>query len=73
MSVTVSDLLKLPSLRKAKVIAGSNGLNKVVSSISVLEDANVYFLVDDVFLKGEFFSSEIVHASDASPRSEKSC
>ena len=60
MSVTVSDLLKLPSLRKAKVIAGSNGLNKVVSSISVLEAANVSFLVDDVFLKGEFFSSEIV-------------
>ena len=37
MSVTVSDLLKLPSLRQARVIGGAGGLKRVVSSISVLE------------------------------------
>lgn len=37
MSVTVADLLKLPSLRQAKVIGGAKGLGKTVSSISVLE------------------------------------
>ena len=33
MSVTVSDLLKLPSLQQARVIGGAGGLKKVVSSI----------------------------------------
>ena len=37
MSVTVKDLLKLPSLRQAKVLAGEAGLSRAVSSISVLE------------------------------------
>ena len=36
MSVTVSDLLKLPSLQQARVIGGAGGLKKVVSSMSVL-------------------------------------
>lgn len=31
MSVTVADLLKLPSLRQAKVIGGAKGLGKTVS------------------------------------------
>ena len=37
MSIMVSDLLKLPSLRQAEVVGGHRGLNKIVSSISVLE------------------------------------
>ena len=40
MSVTVSDLLKLPSLQQARVIGGAGGLKKVVSSISVLESTD---------------------------------
>ena len=49
MSVTVSDLLKLPSLRQAKVIAGHGGLSKIVSSVSVLESTDPGVLVDEVF------------------------
>ena len=60
MSVTVSDLLKLPSLRQAKVIAGHGGLSKVVSSISVLESTDPGVLVDEVFPQGEYYGSEIV-------------
>ena len=41
MSVTVEDLLRLPSLRHAKVLGGAGGLHKVVSSISVLESSSI--------------------------------
>lgn len=40
MSVTVSDLLKLPSMHNAEVVAGKGGLDKIVSSVSVLETVN---------------------------------
>ena len=60
MSVTVSDLLKLPTLRQAKVIAGHGGLSKIVSSVSVLESTDPGVLVDEVFPQGEYFGSEIV-------------
>ena len=40
MSVTVEQLLKLPSLSRAKVVGGHRGLSKVVSSISVLESTD---------------------------------
>lgn len=60
MSITVSDLLRLPSLRHAEVIGGRGGLNKIVTSISVLEAVNPEFLVDGLFRQGEFFGSEIV-------------
>lgn len=60
MSVTVEQLLKLPSLNRARVIGGHRGLSKVVSSISVLESTDPGVLVDEVFPQGEFFGSEIV-------------
>lgn len=60
MSVTVADILKLPSLRQAKVLAGHRGLTKIVSSISVLESIDPGVLVDAVFPQGEYYGSEIV-------------
>ena len=60
MSVTVADLLRLPSLRGAKVVGGHRGLGKIVSSISVLESTDPGVLVDEVFPQGEFYGSEIV-------------
>ena len=60
MSVTVEQLLKLPSLSRANVVGGHGGLSKVVSSISVLESTDPGVLVDEVFPQGEFFGSEIV-------------
>lgn len=60
MSITVSDLLHLPSLRHAEVIGGHGGLNKIVTSISVLEAVEPEILVDGLFRQGEFFGSEIV-------------
>ena len=41
MSITVADVMKLPSMRGAKVLGGKRGLSRIVSSISVLEYAQV--------------------------------
>lgn len=60
MSVTVSDLLKLPSLRQAKVLGGAGGLQKVVSSISVLESTDPSVLISEVFPRDKYSGSEIV-------------
>ena len=60
MSVTVEELLELPSLRQAKVLGGRKGLGRIVSSISVLESTDPQVLVEDVFPQGEFYGSEIV-------------
>ena len=60
MSVTVADLLQLPSLRGARLAAGEGALKKLVSSISVLEFANPNWLQDSLFRNNEFFGSEIV-------------
>ena len=37
MSVTVQDCLRLPAFHSARVIAGKNGLGRIVSSVSVVE------------------------------------
>lgn len=42
MNITITNILNLNSMRSAKVIAGKNGLNRIVSSISVLESALPY-------------------------------
>lgn len=60
MSVTVEDLLKLPSLRNAEVVGGRGGLKKIVSSISVLEATDPEILNDSMFHNDEFYGSEIV-------------
>ena len=60
MSITVKELLKLPSLRQAKVLGGHRGLSKIVSSISVLESTNPDALINGLFPQGEFYGSEIV-------------
>ncbi|WP_099222852.1 PucR family transcriptional regulator [Listeria costaricensis] len=60
MSVKLRELLQLPSLRDAKVVAGFGGLEKQVSSISVLEHTDVEALEDGLFENDEFYGSEIV-------------
>ena len=57
MSVTVSDILSLPCLAGAKVVAGAGGLSKVLTSITVLEYADPTPLQDELFQKVEFYGS----------------
>lgn len=60
MSVTVKDLLGLPCLKEAEVLAGHGGLHKIVASISVLEYAEVSALQNELFNNNEFSGGEIV-------------
>lgn len=60
MSVTVADILSLPCLNGARVIAGERGLQKVLSSVSVLEFADPNALQEELFHNNEFYGSEIV-------------
>lgn len=60
MSITVADILKLPSLKGASVVAGEGGLFRIVSMISVLESVDPTILQDELFHNDEFYGSEIV-------------
>ncbi|MBE6032150.1 MAG: PucR family transcriptional regulator [Clostridiales bacterium] len=60
MSVTIENILTLPCLKDAKVIAGERGLQKVLSSVSVLEFADPNALQTELFHNNEFYGSEIV-------------
>ncbi len=60
MSLTVEQLLKLPCLSEAKVVGGAGGLKKAVTSVTVLEYANVEALQDRLFEHNEFYGSELV-------------
>lgn len=37
MSVTISDIMQLPSLQEARIVAGMKGINRSIASVSVLE------------------------------------
>ncbi len=60
MSVTIMDLLKLPCLRNAKVVGGESGINRIVSSVSVLEYTDPTLVQQDFFKQNDFFGNEIV-------------
>ena len=60
MSLTVAQLMELPCLRRAKVLAGRNGLNRIVSTISVLEYAVPTAMQKKLYDSIEFWGSELV-------------
>ncbi len=70
MSITVNDILKLPSLSSAQVVAGSGGLKKTVTSITVLEYANTEKLQEDLFESKDFLGSELVITAFANIRED---
>ena len=49
MSVTVSDVMRLPSMVGAEVVAGAQGLNNPVESVTVLEYGYTSDLLDQLF------------------------
>ena len=60
MSVTVRNLLKLPSLANATVIAGKEGLDKIVTAVSVLETMEYKLIDDHNYFNDEFNGCEII-------------
>ena len=64
MGVTVQNLLKLPSFRGAQVVAGQNRLSQTVSSLSVLEVADVDFFSQIIpTVQEEWYAEELVISS----------
>jgi len=59
MSITVADVMKLPSMRGAKVLGGARGLSRVVSSISVLEYAQINAMQTTLLENIEFLGNEL--------------
>lgn len=59
MSVEFKNLLTLPSLREAEVVAGKAGLGQPVTSINVLEQSNVDKLRKELFNQEDKYGSEI--------------
>lgn len=60
MSVTVSDILKLPCLRGARLAAGKNSLQKVLTTVSVLEYMDPGMLQKEMLDRIDFLGGEIV-------------
>ena len=57
MSVTIENLLRLPSLSNAEVVAGKVVSHKNVDSISVLEYPDPMNLQDESFKNNKFYVS----------------
>lgn len=60
MSLTVSQLMELPCLRRAKVLAGRNSLSRIVTCVSVLEYATPTDIQKKLYESIEFWCSELV-------------
>lgn len=60
MSVTVKDIMRLPCMNGAKVVAGMGGMSKALSTVSVLEYADPSTLQEELFHNDDFSGSEIV-------------
>lgn len=66
MSLTVEQILSLPSLRSASVLAGREGLGRIVSTISVLEYSNPDYIQRRLYESIDFQGSELVISAFAS-------
>lgn len=66
MSVTIEKIMTLPSLRRARVLAGKSCMDRIISSISVLEYSDTTKTQQELFDHIEFFGSELIITSFAS-------
>ena len=60
MSLTVSQLMELPCLRRSTVIAGHNSLDRIVTGLSVLEYATPTETQQKLYESIEFCGSELI-------------
>ncbi|GHP13876.1 hypothetical protein YK48G_13010 [Lentilactobacillus fungorum] len=68
--MTVKDVLQLPSLKRAKVIAGDSAINKVVASVSVLEYSQITTTQAEIYKHINFNNDELVLTAFASVRDD---
>ena len=64
MSITVADCLKLPALRDATLVAGAGGINRPVSSVTVMEYPDIPALNDDLVVGNELILSGLIAIRD---------
>ena len=60
MSLTVSQLLELPCLRKASVLAGHNSLDRIVTCVTVLEYSTPTEMQKKLYDSINFWGSELI-------------
>ncbi len=70
ISVTVKDILGLPSLKNANVIAGQPAVTKVVASVSVLEYSQITNTQAEIYQHINFNNDELVLTAFASVRDD---
>lgn len=68
MSVTIADILRLPSMGGAEVIAGKNGIYKAVESVNVLEYCEIGDELEQFFENNPFEGNELMITSFANIR-----
>ena len=64
--MSVQDILALPCMNGAKVVAGHGGLTKVLSSVTVLEFSDANDLQKEILSNIDFYGSELVITAFAS-------
>ena len=63
MGVKLEELLKLPSLKEAKVVSGATNLSNTVTSLSFLEVSDMSFFNEKIGLPDEYYAGELVIGS----------
>ena len=63
MGVKLKELLKLPSLREAEIVSGSNSVDTTVTSLSFLEVSDMAFFDEKIQLPNEYYAGELVISS----------
>ena len=66
MSITIDDVLRLPALIGAEVLAGRDALSKSVESVTVLEYGEISELQEQFFQHNQFEGNELIITAFAS-------
>ena len=63
--ITVADVMKLPSMYGATILAGHAGMSNPVESVTVLEYGWITNTLDELFSKTEFQGNDLIITSFA--------
>lgn len=68
MSVTLADILRLPSMSGAEIVAGERGIFKAVEAVNVIEYCDITDELEEFFKNSSFEGSELLITSFSSVR-----
>lgn len=63
--ITVADVMKLPSMYGATILAGHAGISNPVESVTVLEYGQITSTLDELFSQTEFQGNALIISSFA--------